>query len=773
MDRSYRTAWTMDEWVECLRRCEQSEWWGLDFESRPWTGIDGASDPVRAEFGSEVCGIGIAWYESGDLMSAYCPIRHDVRYAGGRQPNARMALRALSDMIVRKPPGHRMVIANAAMELSFMLAEGVCWPLPGDIHDVQVAARVLNRGFGFKELIGLKVLQQHVLGKDMESKNELDTWLISHKFKVGRDIWHAPVPIAGRYCQDDSRDALRIMVAWDAEFGVVQRPTEWWWHRAPDKTSRKDLYEMEMEVAIDALLAGLRGTRVDVALADRRARAAQVLQETCAKWIREKMGVPTLNPGSPTQLRGLLFSEAFGFEVSTAHMTDAFKKMDERKQGVVLASPQLLRDNASLDVEALEHYAARYPEHADLLFMLAVHRKCNTAMSWFRDRVTDYGVRPCPDPWYEGDDCVSLVHLIFHRLRTVGTLSGRMSSSDYNAQQIPKRFKMLIDADRLVAILAAYLPASQMEELAAMLDFAYAAAGDEAKSLRVDAGSRVVDFSIKAMFLPRPGHALRGWDLSQVEMKGFAHFSSNPMLCRGYGTPMSDDEVARALGQIREFIDAGSYPDGVDWGYHRRLEQNAFDIHKFVADQIDISRKEAKAVNFGIVYGMGQKKLSRSLGWDKATGARYLASYHSEFPQISTLQDQIRVALRKRGYIFDPFGRRYYLTPDRSYVGLNRLIQGWAAGAFKLGMVRTCDVFESMGDRRVHPVTRRLMPTGPRLLTCIHDEQLGETPVELNTPELDWAVRTCMTAVHGLRVPLSTSSESSLTSLDAARAFSA
>lgn len=760
----YRIVWTIEDWVSALRECRESEVWSLDFESRPAPGRLQSTSAVRAEDGSEVCGIGIAWVRDGAVRSAYIGIRHDVVNAGGRQPSASQALKALSDHIESRGQTGMMVVANLAMELSFMLAEGVCWPPRGCIHDVQIAARVLNRGVGPRELIGLKLMQAHILGKDMASKNDLDEWLLAKRLKPGADIWRAPVAIAGKYCQDDCRDALDIFLPWIPE--VVKPPTDWWWRRKPDKTTRTDLYELEVEVAIDAILAGLRGGRVDLRLADRRSAAAEALQNVCAAWIREKMGLPDINPASATQLRGVLFG-AYGFKVSLGHLTEGFKKLTDRDQALVLADKtgQAVVQYASLDVDALDYYASQHPEHSDLVFMLAVHRKCQTALTWFRKNVSEHGHRKMPDPWWEPDEAV-LMDLIFHRLRTVGTLSGRMSSSDYNAQQIAKRFKMLIDAERVISILREFIPASQLEELKSMLDLSSVATDDESKSVKLPLGEPVIDFSIKAMFIPRPGMNIRSFDLSQVEMRGFAHFSGNGMLCRGYGGPMQDELVDAVLANVYEFVQSGRWPDCIDWEYHRRLERNPFDIHAFVSKQVGISRKEAKGVNFGIVYGMGKRKLARERGWTPQQGEEYLRRYYEQFPEITVLQAQIQSALRRRGYIFDPYGRRYYLGPDKAYVGLNRLIQGWAAGVFKVGVARVCDLMESVGDRRVHPITKRVHPTGAKMLTCVHDDFQAEIPFEVDDYRFDWGVRTCMTAVHGLKVPLGASSERSSESLD-------
>jgi DNA polymerase I-like protein with 3'-5' exonuclease and polymerase domains len=127
----------------------------------------------------------------------------------------------------------------------------------------------------------------------------------------------------------------------------------------------------------------------------------------------------------------------------------------------------------------------------------------------------------------------------------------------------------------------------------------------------------------------------------------------------------------------------------------------------------------------------------------------------------------IKQKLRERGYIFDPFGRRYHLELSRAYVGLNRLIQGWAASMFKVGFVRTCALFASPWyGGQVHPIMRRPMMMGPKVLTCVHDELDSEVPVEFDDGLLDFSVRSCMTLMGGLRIPLSTSSESSAKSWD-------
>lgn len=768
---SYTTCWTLEQWAYALKRLQKSKWRGLDFEAGPNPRYHTSTSALRVEDGALLCGIGVAWLEDGRTMSAYIGIRHDPVHAGGQMPDATTAVQMLSQAIQDTPdePGYGWITANLQMELSVLLAEGAVWPAKGQIHDIMIGARVLNQGVGPQELIGLGPLQQKVLGRTGESESLLSQWLKAHRFKPGADIWRAPVSVVSYYCQDDARDALEIWAKW-AEH-LYQPPTDWWLHRAPNRMTRHDLYELEIQAGIDALTTCLRGTRFDKPMATRRAKAAETLQSVCDAWIRDRLQVPTLNPGSQDQLRGILFSESYGFPVSTAHMTETFRKLSEARQAATVAGhgEKPLVSYASLDIDALAFYAEQKPEFADLIFMLAVRRKCNTALTWFRENVKRFGSTPAKDPWWVDDAEAAILNVMYHRLRTVGTKSGRMSSSDYNGQQVPQRTKMLIALEMLVTLLTGYLTEAQLAELVAMFDIATVSDGDEAKVTKTSIGGSVIDFSPRAMFIPRPGCNIRNWDLSQVEMRGFANMSRNKLLCSGYGDPLGDGDIAREMDAFNTFIATGMVPSNINLRRHLELEARPFDIHKFVAQEIDCSRGDAKGINFGLVYGMGKKKLARERGWGREQAETYLGRYHSKFFEIATLQAAIRDALARRGYVFDSFGRRYYLPVDKAYVGLNRLIQGWAASVFKVGFVRACRVFEStpMGGTPFHRVTRRPMPGKSGSLTCVHDELSSEVEKERDTIQLDWAIRTGMTAIHGLVVPLGTSSEGSDISWDA------
>ncbi len=135
-------------------------------------------------------------------------------------------------------------------------------------------------------------------------------------------------------------------------------------------------------------------------------------------------------------------------------------------------------------------------------------------------------------------------------------------------------------------------------------------------------------------------------------------------------------------------------------------------------------RKRAKAVNFGIMYGIGEYSLSQDLGISVASAKRYIESYLASFPQIDAyLKDTIKKAYES-GYVTTMFGRRRYIAELKAQnrnmrafgerVAMNSPIQGTAADIIKIAMIN---------------VSRRLRESGidARLILQVHDELLIET----------------------------------------------
>ncbi len=159
---------------------------------------------------------------------------------------------------------------------------------------------------------------------------------------------------------------------------------------------------------------------------------------------------------------------------------------------------------------------------------------------------------------------------------------------------------------------------------------------------------------------------------------------------------------------------------------------NGHDIHAATAAtvfSVDIEnvtpelRKRAKAVNFGIVYGIGEYSLSEDLGISVAEAKRYIQNYLASFPKISEYLDGIKQKAREDGYVCTEFGRKRYipeLTASNKNVqhfgervAMNSPIQGTAADVIKIAMIKVADELRGAG-------------IDARLILQVHDELLIE-----------------------------------------------
>ena len=162
---------------------------------------------------------------------------------------------------------------------------------------------------------------------------------------------------------------------------------------------------------------------------------------------------------------------------------------------------------------------------------------------------------------------------------------------------------------------------------------------------------------------------------------------------------------------------------------------NGLDVHAATAATVfgvDIDsvtpelRKRAKAVNFGIVYGIGEYSLSEDLGISVAEAKRYIQNYLASFPKISEYLDGIKKKAKQDGYVVTEFGRRRYI-PELSAsnkniqhfgerVAMNSPIQGTAADVIKIAMIKVDEELKRSG-------------IDARLILQVHDELLIESHV--------------------------------------------
>ena len=179
---------------------------------------------------------------------------------------------------------------------------------------------------------------------------------------------------------------------------------------------------------------------------------------------------------------------------------------------------------------------------------------------------------------------------------------------------------------------------------------------------------------------------------------------------------------------------------------HRRTASEIFGVMPglVTAEQ----RRAAKAINFGIVYGMGAFRLANDLRIPRAEAQRYIEGYFARYPQVRAYMDGAIARAREKGYAETLFARRRPVAGldvgnpmDRAAaerVAINTPIQGSAADLIKVAMIR---VFDALADTRA------------RLLLQVHDELVVEVPEE-DAEAVRALLKGCMEGVADLVVPL-------------------
>ncbi len=203
---------------------------------------------------------------------------------------------------------------------------------------------------------------------------------------------------------------------------------------------------------------------------------------------------------------------------------------------------------------------------------------------------------------------------------------------------------------------------------------------------------------IRKVFVPKEGCVFLDADYSQIELRVLAHMSGDEKLIQAY--------------------------------------QEAQDIHRITASQVfhvpfeevtALQRRNAKAVNFGIVYGISSFGLSQDLSITKKEAAEYIQRYFDTYPKIKGFLDGLVAQGKKDGYVATMFGRRRPIPElkssnfmQRSFgerIAMNSPIQGSAADIIKIAMNR---VHQRLKDEHLKS----------RLLLQVHDELLIETYIE-------------------------------------------
>jgi len=227
--------------------------------------------------------------------------------------------------------------------------------------------------------------------------------------------------------------------------------------------------------------------------------------------------------------------------------------------------------------------------------------------------------------------------------------------------------------------------------------------------------------AIRAAFIAEPGHVLLTADYSQIELRLLAHFSRDPLLVEAYRR--GDDIHTLTASQVFGVPPLMVTPD------HRR---------------------QAKVVNFGIVYGLSPFGLSQNLGIEPAEAKQFIANYFEQYKGVRTFIDKTLEEARRDLKVRTLFGRIRPIpdinTKNSNQRGfaertaVNTPLQGTAADLIKLAMIRI--------DAAVR--TRNLKS---RMTLQVHDELVFEVP-EKEIEMMQSLVRDQMEKVHALAVPL-------------------
>jgi DNA polymerase-1 len=201
---------------------------------------------------------------------------------------------------------------------------------------------------------------------------------------------------------------------------------------------------------------------------------------------------------------------------------------------------------------------------------------------------------------------------------------------------------------------------------------------------------------IRRAFVAAPGMTFVSLDYSQIELRLLAHVADIAALKK-------------------------AFRDGVD--IHALTASEMFGVP--VKGMDPMVRRRAKAINFGIIYGISAFGLANQLGIERDEAARYINAYFERYPGIRAYMDASKTAARERGYVTTPFGRKIYIPgikdknpAMRSFserAAINAPLQGGAADIIKRAMIRV-------------PAALEKARLKARMLLQVHDELLFEVP---------------------------------------------
>lgn len=243
--------------------------------------------------------------------------------------------------------------------------------------------------------------------------------------------------------------------------------------------------------------------------------------------------------------------------------------------------------------------------------------------------------------------------------------------------------------------------------------------------IRTDLGRRV-----RNGFIAEDGNVLLSVDYSQIELRIVAHIAG-------------DEAMLDAFRQGQDIHTA-----------------TAAAIYSIPLEQVDkAQRRHAKAINFGLIYGMSAFGLTRSSGLTLGEAENFVKAYFVQFPGVKKYLDATRKLATEQGYVETLLGRRRYFPLLQSQINhnvrqreereaINAPIQGTAADIMKIAMLKVSDALVAAGLKG-------------QMLLQVHDEIVIECP-QNELQETAQLVRSVMSAAYALNIPLSTEARAGL-----------
>src|SRR5262245_16682631 len=227
--------------------------------------------------------------------------------------------------------------------------------------------------------------------------------------------------------------------------------------------------------------------------------------------------------------------------------------------------------------------------------------------------------------------------------------------------------------------------------------------------------------AVRRTFVPEPGWKMLSADYSQVELRLLAHLADDPGLLAAF---QSGEDI------------------------HRSTAAKVFGVEP--AAVTPVMRGRAKAINFGIIYGMGPQRLAQETSVSLDEAQKFIEAYFQIYPNVKAFEEGVVLQARKTGFVTTMIGRRRFLAEIDSddprlrsaaeRVAVNTPIQGTAADLIKLAMIR---------------IDRRLASEGfrARMLLQVHDELDFEVPPD-EIERLTAMVRHEMSTALEVKVPI-------------------